>query len=350
MSYYLAALVIVDGLVTRNDQAWASLPRALMVLSVIAVAVLELYRAGVRLDAPAAVIVGIVGAMVVAESYRATLDGLALWLVYLGAFALARSVRHDWFGDVARAGALVAVFEVWLRIMPPPEGAWNANVIGAVLVVGLAASFGWEATPEWHRLRRWGVSLAILVGIFATGSRGAMVGAFVSACVMFFPRALVAAPALAGALVVMRPYQSAVRIEYWSNGVRAWLDNFAFGLGPGQLEFPIFENGRWIITHSHNAYISLAAQVGLIGLVVLAAFVAVTACVRLGRAAIAALAGVAAHSIVDDPLLALPVGLMLCLCLIGHSDASSGHTLNSVTDCDLTGCDSLGSHAAASPL
>lgn len=336
MSYYLAALVIVDGLVTRNNFAWAGLPRALMVLSVVAVAVLELYRSGVRLDAPAAVIVGIVGAMVVAASYRATLDGLALWLVYLGAFALARSVKRDWFSDVARAGALVAVFAVWLRIMLPPEGAWNANVIGAVLVVCLAASFGLKAVPEWHRLRKWGVSLAILIGIFAIGSRGAMAGAFVAACVMFYPRALVAAPVLVGALIVMRPYQSAVRIEYWSNGVRAWLDNFAFGLGPGRLEFPIFENGRWIITHSHNAYISLAAQVGLIGLVVLAAFCAVTARVNLGRAAIAALAGVAAHSIVDDPLIALPVGLMLCLCLIGHGDSSNSHRLSSVTG-DLTG-------------
>jgi hypothetical protein len=323
MSYYLAALVIVDGLVTRNDFAWAGLPRALMVLSIVVVAVIELYRSGVRLDAPAAAIVGIIGAMVVAESHRATLDGLALWLVYLGAFALARSVRRDWLGDVARAGALVAVFELWLRIMPPPEGAWNRNVIGAVLVVCLAASFGWESDPEWHRLRRWGVSLAILIGIFATGSRGAMAGAFVSACVMFFPRALVTVPALAGALIVMRPYQSAVRIEYWSNGVRAWIDNFAFGLGPGRLEFPVFDHGRWLMMHVHNAYISLAAQVGLIGLVVLAAFCVVTARVNIGRAAIAALAGVAAHSIVDDPLLALPVGLMLCLCLVESCSALS---------------------------
>jgi hypothetical protein len=69
----------------------------------------------------------------------------------------------------------------------------------------------------------------------------------------------------------------------------------------------------------------------LIGLVVLAAFCAVTAGVNLGRAAIAALAGVAAHSIVDDPLLALPVGLMLCLCLIGHCDALNSHVISSVT-------------------
>jgi hypothetical protein len=331
MSYWLSALVIVDGIVTRNDHAWAGLPRALMVLSVVAVAVLELYRSGVRLDAPAAVIVGIVGAMVVAASYRATLDGLALWLVYLGAFVLARSVQRDWLGDVARAGALIAVFELLLRIMPPPEGAWNSNVIGAVLVVCLAASFGWEAAPEWHRLKRWGVSLAILIGICATGSRGAMAGAFVSACVMFFPRALVTVPALAGALIVMRPYQSAVRIEYWSNGVRAWLDNFAFGLGPGRLEFQVLDHGRWLMMHAHNAYISLAAQIGLIGLVVLAAFCVVTARVNLGRAAIAALAGVAVHSIVDDPLLALPVGLMLCLCLVESRDASISHILSSVT-------------------
>ena len=331
MSYWLAALVIVDGLVTRNNFAWAGLPRALMVLSVVTVAVLELYRSGVRLDAPAAAIVGIIGAMVVAASYRATLDGLALWLVYLGAFALARSVQRDWLGDVARAGVLVAVFELWLLIMPPPEGAWQRNVIGAVLVVCLAASFGWKTDPEWHRLRKWGISLAILIGIFATGSRGAMAGAFVSACVMFFPRALVAAPALAVALISIRPLESAVRIVAWSSGVRAWLDNFAFGLGPGRLEFAVFVNRGWLTTHSHNAYISLCAQVGLIGLVVLAAFCAVTARVNLGRAAIAALAGVAAHSIVDDPLLALPVGLMLCLCLIESRDASNSHILSSVT-------------------
>jgi len=331
MSYYLAALVIVDGLVTRNNFAWAGLPRALMVLSVIAVAVLELYRSGVRLDAPPAAIVGIIGAMVVAASYRAPLDGLALWLVYLGAFALARLVKRDWLGDVARAGALVAVFELWLRIMPPPEGAWNRNVIGAVLVVCLAASFGWEASHEWHTLRKWGISLAILVVIFATGSRGAMAGAFVSACVMFFPRALIAAPALAVALIMIRPLESATRIVAWSSGVRAWLDNFAFGIGPGQLEFTMFSYNRWIITHSHNAYISLCAQVGLIGLVVLAAFCVVTARVNLGRPAIAMLAGVAAHSSVDDPLLALPVGLMLCLCLIESRDASNSHILSSVT-------------------
>lgn len=332
MSYWLAALVIVDGVVTRNDLAWASLPRALMVLSIVAVTIRELYRARVRLDASAAVIVGIIGAMVVADSYRAPLAGLALWLVYLGAFALARSVQRDWFGDVARAGVIVAVFAVWLRIVPAPDGAWNRNVIGAVLVVCLAASFGWKADPEWHRLRRWGVSLAILVGILATGSRGALVGAFVAACMMLYPRALVTVPALAGALVMIRQDSSAVRIEYWSKGVRAWLDNLAFGVGPGQLKLPMFTYGTFEITHPHNAYIALGAQVGLVGLVVLAAFAAVTARARpLCRASLAALAGVAVHSIVDDPLIALPVGLMLCLCLIGHSDASKRHTPGQVT-------------------
>ena len=304
MGYFLAALVLVDGLVSRNPSAWASLPRALLALYIVGVAVLDLYRAGQHLDVLAAVIVGIVAAMVVSESYRALISGLSLWVIYLGAFVLARSVRSDWAGDVTLAGVIVSVFALVMYFIPPPEGAWNRNVIGAVLVVCLAASF------VSSNLTR---SLIILSGILLTGSRGAMTGAFVAWAVMYYARALVAAPALAGGLIMIRPVTAEERIVCWAQGMRAWLDHFAFGVGPGLIENPVFWNGQWWMRHAHNAYIALGAQVGLVGLAVLAAFVAVSRRANISRAAIAALAGVATHSIVDDPLIALPVGLMLVL-------------------------------------
>lgn len=308
MSGLLLAFILIDGLVSRNPQPWAAPIRAGLVAALFLIGVALLWRARVRVEPGAVVVIGVLAALVISDVYR-TPTGLTLstWLVYAGAYALQRAIQRDWTRDLAATGVALAALVIVVAVagISPPAGAWNRNVTGGILLATLAAST--------QIARRWRIvaPILILAGIGATAGRGALVGALVTVAVMIQPWALLAAPIAAIALTSMRPYEANTRLLFWIQGIEA-LTSSPFGVGVGRLITP--GDGRMgVAVHVHNSLLGIVAQVGVIGVAVASATIAIARRAAMQRWQIATLAGVAAHSMVDDPLCWLPVGVILAL-------------------------------------
>jgi hypothetical protein len=155
-----------------------------------------------------------------------------------------------------------------------------------------------------RRLWAWPASAVILLALWLTGSRSAMVAGVIILAVAWIvdrrpkKRALVVAGLIAvvAAIVVMRPRGSQtladetmhMRIELMKVGLRMAATHPMFGVGPGQFRAAAgpfvtpWLIGQWWsvrgIENSHNQFVQILAELGAVGLL---AFLGLLAAVKL---------------------------------------------------------------------
>jgi len=273
----------------------------------------------------------------------------ALWLVAMAHAPLAAPARRRLAALVAASAALHALWVLWLRaaLGARTGGAFvNANFMAAHLNVAWPAALWllWQARGKVRTLLT-ATLLVMAAALFASGSRGALLGALAAAA-LFVPwsglgagfaarsrraalaATLVVAGLAAGAALWIRsgnlqadPYRFD-RLRIWGATASIWGAHPWVGVGPGQLQwiapahkFPLqnqpFRYSR-LWTSAHSTPLQLVAEEGLLGLLMAGAFVlcltrALASRSRMmggdaARAALAALAAVAVQGLVDTPL------------------------------------------------
>ena len=126
---------------------------------------------------------------------------------------------------------------------------------------------------------------------------------------------------LVGLLAVLRLNTALVRFYYWRLALAAFLERPLFGYGPGGIRAfgLVVEGGVWH-PHAHNILLSLLAEQGIIGLAGLGLAIrqawAIRHKLQIERWQVAVLAGLAAHSMVDEPLW-WPGPLLIAALVIG---------------------------------
>jgi len=327
-SIFIVAFVLADGLVRGNSLAWAAPWRAGLLAVLIVSGLIILRARGHQLDIATMGIVGVMGAMLVSDSfYHICGLGLAAMVLYAGAFAWQRIVKLDWRPGFAGAGACLSALVLLVAItgQVPPDGAWNRNVIAGSLVALLPAAWSfWEI----HPVRKWGAIALSLAAIGVTVSRGAYMGSVAAILVLLSEQVRfsqwawialgISAPAALLGLVALKPVQSIERLYFIRSAVEQWWQaSPLFGAGPGQLL--VTTPGKLLpFYHAHNAVVSFVSQVGLAGAGILGSALGV-ARREIGhgwqRWQLATLAAVAVHSLVDEPLTWWPTGLIAALVL-----------------------------------
>jgi len=308
----LFGFVLIDGMVSRNPQPWAAPIRAGLVAALFVISLMMIRRARVRLPIGAAIISGILAALVVSDVYQRVSFGLSTWVIYAGAYALQRASKSDWSKDFSIAGVLVTGL-AWVILIGTLDGIekpatlWHRNELGGILAVLLPA-----ATTLPGR-QRWIISAFIVAGVLMTTSRGAILGAAVGMAVIVQPWALVAAPALAAGLALLMRQEAAVmRLVYFSQAIELLRSSIMWGVGPG-LQMP--EEG----IHAHNTLLTLVTQIGAVGVAIIGSALTVMRRVHFERWQLATLAVVATHSLVDDPMCWWPVGVIIGLVLASEN-------------------------------
>lgn len=325
-SVFIVAFVLADGLVRGNSLAWAAPWRASLLAVLIVSGLIVLRIRGHRLDIATMGIVGVIGAMLVSDSfYHIGGLGLSAMVLYAGAFAWQRIVKRDWQNDFARAGVILAALVLfvvigwWAGQFPAvPSGAWNRNVTAGTLAVLLAS------VPTGGRFH-WLVIAVVSTAIIVTGSRGGILAGAAALIVnhwsqvkRFLIPLSIASPAVILALYLHDPSSALERPLMIRNAVEQYMATSPlFGVGPGQLlvTSPGSETPYY---HAHNAVVSFVSQVGLAGTGILGTALAV-ARREIGQGwqswQLATLAAVAVHSLVDEPLTWWPTGLITALVL-----------------------------------
>lgn len=327
-SLCIVAFVLADGLVRGNSLAWAAPWRAGLLAILIVSGLVVLRIRGHRLDLATTGIVGVIGAMLVSDSfYHIGGLGLPAMVLYAGAFAWQRIVKHDWRPGFAWASIILSALVLLVVITGqiPPAGAWHRNVIAGTIVALLPASWSlWENQP----VRKWGAMLFSFLAVCVILSRGAYMGCLVAMLILVSERVRISRWALATlgisapvallGLVALRPATSLERLYYIRSAVEQWWQTSPlFGVGPGQLlvTAPGESPPQY---HAHDAVVSFVTQVGLAGGGILGAALGV-ARREIGhgwqRWQLATLAAVAVHSLVDEPLTWWPTGLIVALVL-----------------------------------
>lgn len=238
----------------------------------------------------------------------------------------------------------------------------NRNIQAAWPLIFAAAALASPASV-W----RW-LYFAGQVGLLLwLGSRGAILGlaaALALYYVVYFrwrsiTLGLTGMTILVGGLAALRLRTALIRFSYWQSALEAFISRPVFGLGPGGLIdytlkkdlpsyflflFDIFPAKIWIgdaaqmrisgslHVHAHNFIISLLAEGGLVGLAGLGLAIrrAYQLCDALAieRWHLCVLAGLAAQSLVDEPLW-WPGPLLVTALIIG----SIGEKRNGKKDC-----------------
>lgn len=286
----------------------------------------------------------------------------ALWLVAVAHAPLAAPARRRLAGALVAAASVHAAWALALRLAGGERtgGAFvNANFLAAHLNVALPVALWLLArrarapcapgAASQRSLYADGLlgaaALLLAAALFATGSRGGLLGTAAGLAVAVpwmrlahsarvRPRvAALAAAALlagiaAGGILWTRtrnlqadPFRFQ-RLQIWARSAGVWGEHFWRGAGPGQLQwiapsrnFPLeerpFRYAR-VWTSAHSTPLQLAAEEGAAGLLLAGGFL-----VALGRslraraslleggaagAALAALAAVGVHALVDTPL------------------------------------------------
>jgi hypothetical protein len=328
-SLFIVAFMLADGLVRGNSLAWAAPWRAGLLAVLIVSGLIVLRIRGHRLDIATLGISGVIGAMLVSDSfYHVGGLGLPAMALYAGAFAWQRIVKLDWRPGFAWAGAILSALVLLVAITGqiPPGGAWNRNVIAGILIALLPAT--WLSLWESQSTLKWGMIALSLLAVGATGSRGAYMGCVAAMLMLLLEHVVfsrwawialgISVPAALLGLVALRPVQSIERLYFIRSAVEQWWQTSPlFGVGPGQLL--VTAPGKSLPDyHAHDAVVSFVSQVGLAGGGILGAALGV-ARREIGhgwqRWQLATLAAVAVHSLVDEPLTWWPTGLIVALTL-----------------------------------
>jgi hypothetical protein len=321
----LLVLALTDGLVTRNPQPWAAPIRAGLVAAILLLCLWQLWTRGVRVSPGTGIVLGVLAALTVADAYQQTLLGLSLWLVYAAMYATMRAAPRDSSSHIVLFGIGLAALVFLMLVIPHPDWigwhAWNKNVVGGLLAVTLPASF---TLTGWHRISAMGM---IGAGILATTSRGAILGAAAGVAVLIQPWLLIGAPVLVLGLCLLRGYTTMLRFLYFAQGLELIGSSPVWGVGPRIL---VAGDGN-VGIHVHNSLLGLAAQVGAVGMLMITATISIMRRVIVERWRLAALVVVAAHSLVDDPMTWLPVGVVIAVIVAGigrsntHVFSDDGH-------------------------
>ena len=180
----------------------------------------------------------------------------------------------------------------------------NRNIVAAWSIIFIVA--GLQKKDLLYLLLHLSMMLIL-------GCRGAILG--VTIAILIFNYHLrsrlpkFAWMALCGLLVALIIWRgTSLRTYYWFVAMGAFFTAPIFGIGPGGLKINhiIAEPGGGYQIHAHNALVTWIAETGLVGLICLAIAgwqiykSRFLICIQCWQAAI--LAGVAAHSLVDEPL------------------------------------------------
>ena len=317
----LLTLTLIDGVVTHNAHPAAAPIRAGLVAAIFALCLLWLCRCGVRVSPGTGVVIGVLAALTITDAYQQTLLGLSLWLVCAAVYATMRAAPRDSSRDLVIFGISLSALVLMMLAIPHSDqlgrSMWNNNSIGGLLAVTLPAAFtlvGW---------RRISAMCVIGAGVLATGSRGAILGAASGVAVLIQPWFLLGAPILVIGLYMLRPYTASVRFLYFAQGLELIGSSPIWGVGPRYL----IAGDGFVQPHVHNSLLGMAAQVGLVGMLMITATISIMRRVIVERWRLAALVVVAAHSLVDDPLTWLPVGVVIAVIVAGMG--SDGSVLTS---------------------
>ncbi|NOX64165.1 MAG: hypothetical protein GXP42_19850 [Chloroflexi bacterium] len=188
-----------------------------------------------------------------------------------------------------------------------------AGYLGLSLPLGLALGL-WSVRRLWRSRSRdltrlflsmaiWGMTITILAGILASGSRGAWLGVIASTIAVlaldslasrallllgagatalaapllpsFITARLAAIPAYfgvwnaRGAVVTDENFAILERVAHWQAGWEMFADNFWLGVGVGNWDivYPQYAIDRWLdpLGHAHNALFHYAAVAGIFG-------------------------------------------------------------------------------------
>lgn len=239
--------------------------------------------------------------------YQATLSRVWLYAVAVAVLVISHHYLNEKqiYAGIYRAGWVWP----WTWLLAGVFGwAGNANVVAFWSVLFIAVGLSGN---------RWFYLLPQLLILFWLGSRGAIVAAGVVLLVYLWPSlrraryvtALSVPITLAGliALIAYRPHTAGYRLYYWGAAWAAFRENWLFGVGPGGLKFREMISEPFTTqfqAHAHNSLITWIAETGVIGLAALAMaiFSLLHTSYSLQRWQLAALAGIAAHSLVDEPL------------------------------------------------
>jgi len=307
----LLVLTLIDGVVTHNTHPAAAPIRAGLVAAIFALCLWRLWRRGVRVSPGTGVVIGVLAALTITDAYQQTLLGLSLWLVCAAVYATMRAASRDSSRDLVIFGISLSALVLMISIIPhsPEIGTtmWNKNSTGGLLAITLPAAF---TLAGWRRIAAMSV---IGAGILATVSRGAILGAAAGVAVLIQPWLLLGAPVLVLGLYMLRPYEASLRFLYFAQGLELIGSSPIWGVGPRYL----IAGDGYVQPHVHNSLLGMAAQVGLIGMLMITATLSIMRRVIVERWRLAALVVVAAHSLVDDPLTWLPLGVVVAVIVAG---------------------------------
>jgi len=314
----LLALALIDGLVTRNPYPSVAPIRAGLVAAILLLCLWWLWKRGVHVSIGTGVVIGVLAALTVADAYQQTVLGLSLWLVYAAVYATMRTVPRDSSShNFVLFGVSLSALVLIMVVIPHPVefglSLWNKNVIGGLLAVTLPAAF---TLTGWRRIAAMGV---IGAGVMSTVSRGAILGAAAGVAVLIQPWLLIGAPVLVLGLFMLGKYTAMMRFTYFAQGLELIGSSPMFGIGSHYL---IAGDG---VTqpHVHNSLLGMAVQVGAVGMLMITATISIMRRVIVERWRLAALVVVAAHSLVDDPLTMLPVGVVIAVIVAGMGSDGS---------------------------
>ena len=219
----------------------------------------------------------------------------------------------------------------------------NPNILGALLVMIVPLSVGQIGAVHGRwRLATYGYLAAALIVTLLTLSRGAWLGLLVAGGVWLYLRwpwmgGLLAATAIPLSVVLLLLRGDTGRLDLYEHAL------MLFGVAPltgnGLFTFRLLDTtGTGVMhLHAHNAILHIGAEMGIPGLVALGMTTIAVARPLLrvagaeARWTAAALAGVAAHQMVDFPILSPTVALSVVLVLsaalpTGEETAATGRT------------------------
>jgi hypothetical protein len=309
----LLTLTLIDGVVTHNTHPAAAPIRAGLVAAIFALCLWRLWRRGVRVSPGTGVVIGVLAALTITDAYQQTLLGLSLWLVCAAVYATMRAAPRDSSShDLVIFGISLSALVLLVSVVPHPleigYTIWNKNSTGGLLAVTLPAAF---TLAGWRRIAAMSM---IGAGVLATVSRGAILGAAAGVAVLIQPWMLLGAPILVLGLYILRPYEASLRFLYFAQGLELIGSSPIWGVGPRYL---IAGDGKFAQPHVHNSLLGMAAQVGLVGMLMITATISIMRRVIVERWRLAALVVVAAHSLVDDPLTWLSLGVVVAVIVAG---------------------------------
>lgn len=181
-----------------------------------------------------------------------------------------------------------------------------------------------------------GISAIISIVLFAVGSRAgmAMTLAVSGVCLFWFLfdkmnanlkiniliALLIIASIIAYLIIGIPDFGEISRIKFIQNTFAAFKDNYLFGTGLGSFidiypsYEPLFETREFYVNHTHNDYVELLLETGLVGAILFLLFVTlmIYGALRsnLAQASGLGLLAIAAHSLIDYPLRTMAIAIL----------------------------------------